>query len=310
MFFEHEDVQHMSANQKAKVIAAARRGGMQGITTDHYGRITGINTEITPEITKAALDYIAERAKSFTFPWQKDMRPHDIVPSLRDFKVPAGDFSVGLEIEHRMTSDARHKAVDWLRNEPRACMDADGGSLFEATFPPILFSEITDDWGPYRYSRFLHAEKLTAASYALGIGIHVNVGSDPETMKKANANIYYGWDGFPNREKNQKYFNRQPYGGIYQQAGGKFWEMKMFACTTDVDKIGWYATAGVAILKTFAAGKSTADSIYAALEVAYNEYWDAVKERNERLSAATIAAAATPAAKPVAKRATRKVASV
>jgi hypothetical protein len=292
MYFEKKDIPHLNTRQKQTILGTAQRAGYVG--------------GFSEEACKAALDYVASQAEVFRFPWQKDMRPHDIAPELKNIVAPSGDFTVGVEIEHPIKDEKRKQVVEFLKQFPYVTIDSDGGWLFEVTFPVCLLSQVDDKWGPYQYSRFLK-EIDACGSYTRGAaGIHVNMGTCDADMRKIARTMgtfeHSSWGGgpaFQNGGYPQKFWNRNPYGDMYAMGGGRWYEMKMFKTTTDVDMLGWYLACGAAIMIGLREGANTKAKLQAVIEEAYNSYWATIKAQKSGDSADIAAAAVAATASDV-----------
>lgn len=244
MFFNPKtDLKHVNhdAVYKLRRIAADNNMALESKTT------------LTIKDAEAVLNKVAELAVEGKFPLYKTMRPHDIVPSIRDFKPKKGDYGVGIEYELRPVNQAARKAIiDFVRDMPYVTADSDGGgSLLEITFPPINVSDIdVNTWGPTMLAAYLRDNKLVDEQFmrSHAVGIHVNLSNDSNNGNWSRA-FMYGADYGPPllSEKLHKFYGRRPYGGANNQ--GKFVEFKMFQSLPDPNWIMWCVNAAIILEK-------------------------------------------------------------
>lgn len=204
----------------------------------------------------------------------KWFRPWEIVPALRDFRAPAGEFAVGVEVEMGFQSLALARAVaQHVQHWKHIALDFEGGSHpIEATFPPVLYSKYGSKSQASRYLKFISRGFAAAHSEGSLIGTHVNV-----SKGGAESVDYYRMDcmadalrGLSGTER-QRYFGRyNPYGYCYNQ--GRYVEFKMFNSTTDWKRLRQYVDVAVAIADLLYGTESiTMESVRTALETGYNK---------------------------------------
>lgn len=216
----------------------------------------------------------------------KWLRPWAVVPKLREFAPPPGEYGVGVEVECGFTDDAAASFIaDKIKNWKYVAIDYEGGDHpLEATFPPFIYSKMRNDrTQALRYIKLLsdNSNLVVPKDRYVGeyVGFHVNVSkgdADGKCMDFSQARldrINFALDELSDRE-NFKYFNRNPYGKLYSRGGrGNRWvEMKLFDSTTDVATARRYIHTAVALADLLYSGRAiTAASVRAALEAGYNK---------------------------------------
>lgn len=274
MFFKPEDALKFHQAHKQEVLLQARAAGF---------KIEG--GTLTIQAAQVALDYIAEQAVNRIFPWWKALRPHDTIEAIKNFKVPDGDYSVGLEHECNVIDDdsikARRQIVDFLKQEDYVCIDSDGAGgragakvMLEATFPPVLASTIGLDWAGCRYVDFIGKNKLVvpATPTTHYVGVHINMAKGSPTAKwHRYANFYT-----PHGELNKKYFGRAMGFSMACQGNGvtKWIEFRMFNTTEDPVQLLWYVRCAQTLIDLIEAGKDGDGKVYNHLEEAYNKFFN------------------------------------
>lgn len=213
-------------------------------------------------------------------PLYKWLRPWAVVPKLRDFAPPPGEYGVGVEVECGfIDDDAASFIADKIKNWKYVAIDYEGGvHPIEATFPPFIYSKMRNDRTQVlRYIKLLSDNSSLVAPKDQYVGFHVNVskgGPDGKCVGFSQARIdriNYALDDLSNRE-NFKYFNRNPYGKLYSRGGNRWVEMKLFDSTTDVATARRYIHTAVALADLLYSGRAiTAESVRAALEAGYNK---------------------------------------
>lgn len=207
----------------------------------------------------------------------KIYRPWSIIPALRDFSPPEGDFGVGVEIEYGFTSNETAKtAMYHLRNWKHVALDREGGTYgVEATFPPILYSKLSKRDKPFRYLDYLAANPEMLSRHYGAVGTHINVSAagriDSDRREEVNI-ILRGLS----RGQKQRYFNRNPYGYINARSenarGNGYVEMKLFNSTTCSITLRRYINIAVSLVKLMVSDDPiTYDSVIAALEAGYSK---------------------------------------
>lgn len=210
----------------------------------------------------------------------KWLRPWDVVPKLRDFAPPPGEYGVGVEVECGFIDDAAASFIaDKIKNWKYVAIDHEGGDHpIEATFPPFIYSKMRNDrTQALRYIKLLSDNSSLVAPNDGWVGFHVNVskgGADGKcvTIDYARLDrINYALDDLSYREY-LKYFNREPYGKLYSQGGYRWVEMKLFDSTTDVATARRYIHIAVALADLlYSDRRITGESVRAALEAGYNK---------------------------------------
>lgn len=212
----------------------------------------------------------------------KWLRPWVVVPKLRDFAPPPGEYGVGVEVECGFINDAAASFIaDKIKNWKYVAIDYEGGDYpIEATFPPFIYSKMRNDrTQALRYIKLLSDNSnLIDSRYEDDyVGFHVNVskgGADGTCVRFSEArldHINYALDELSDME-NFKYFNRRPYGKLYSRGGNRWVEMKLFDSTTDVATARRYIHTAVALADLLYSGRAiTAESVRAALEAGYNK---------------------------------------
>lgn len=195
----------------------------------------------------------------FTGKW---LRPWEVVPKLQDFRPPAGEYGIGIEVEMGFNSrqDASYIA-DQIKDWRYIAVDREGGTHpIEATFPPVLLSKFNNSQA-VRYLRLLKKNEdrvFKHNSERACVGTHVNVSSGTTrefdwgrigSMERVLSAICHG---SVNRGRDAefclKYFGRRsPYGTVYSQ--GNYLEYKLFNSTTNTKQLKKYVAVAVALTK-------------------------------------------------------------
>ena len=194
----------------------------------------------------------------FTGKW---LRPWEVVPKLQDFRPPAGEYGIGIEVEMGFNSqqDASYIA-DQIKDWKYIAVDREGGDHpIEATFPPVLLSKFNNSQA-VRYLRLLkkNEDRVYAHGGGSSVGTHVNVSSGVsrsfgwrrvENMQDALDSLCYGRAcSGRDAEFCLKYFGREgPYGTVYSQ--GHYLEYKLFNSTTSTKQLKKYVAVAVALTK-------------------------------------------------------------
>lgn len=227
----------------------------------------------------------------------KWIRPWDVVPKLRDFAPPVGDYGIGVEVEYGFNSleDAQFIA-NKVKNWRYIALDIEGGDdPIEATFPPVLYSKLNSKSQVFRYTKLLreNQERVHEHDPEHFVGTHINVSKGgvvsfhPERREQmyyvllaargiTPVQEYMTWNvnGFGDnpltQEECEKYFNRIPYGGVYTQQ--KYLEFKMFNSTTDSKAIRRYVNIAVSLTDLLTSDTPiTHQSVREACELGYNK---------------------------------------
>jgi hypothetical protein len=210
----------------------------------------------------------------------KWIRPWHIVPELREFRAPEGDFGIGVEVEMGFRNTAAAQIVaNYIKNWKYVTLDFEGGQYpIEATFPPMIYSKISKRSQVYRYLKFLQENRDLVAPNQGAVGTHVNVscsGLDmvaQQRLNSVNDILMYRLTG----SDKTKYFGRTPYGyGRYRgRPDNQYIEYKLFNSQLDPRRLLQYINIAVALTKLVVDQTTpvTADSVRAALEAGYNKH--------------------------------------
>lgn len=224
----------------------------------------------------------------------KWLRPWDVVPELKNFTAPEGDYGVGIEVEFgfRSKQDAEFIA-NVIKNWRYIAMDSEGGpNGIEVTFAPMLYSKFDSTSQASRYLKLLKAneERLFPHSVHHTVGTHVNLsyaGYDSgdnnfyNRMRKVNAYVdtRNGWmldgrrerhESAITREQQQKYFGREPYEGMNTQPTHV--EFKLFNSVSDWRALRKYVNISVALLELIRGNTDiNHETVVDALERGYNK---------------------------------------
>lgn len=253
------------------------------ITLNEARKIVRRAKSLIVEANEENLDKYSEAG---VYKW---LRPWQVVPELRNFKAPRGEYAVGVEVEFGFKSyPALKNVIEKIRNWKYITLDREGPSgcddVLEVTFPPVLYGKFGYNSQAMRYLRILDSLKDTL--YAHGedeeVGTHINVSLGGHSFKGGN-----NWDEFLSNSRQSsvsrllrdmdtddkyRYFGRDPYGYIFTQADGKYLEFKLFNSTTDHSQLRRYVNIAVSLAQLIA-GKEpiTTGTVYVALERGYNK---------------------------------------
>lgn len=209
----------------------------------------------------------------------KWIRPWEAVPRLANFRVPVGDFGVGLEIERGFVDvEAASTIAKKVQNWHYLALDYEGGHTpIEATFAPILYSKFNSRSQPIRYTKLLQENSQLLVDHpeqSSAVGIHVNVskggvsGFNSVRLRALVSLMYHDLT----REEKRKYFGRgNPYGWMYNQEA--FIECKMFNSVADPAAVYRYVDVAVALvdLVTKEEEPLSLSNVRRVLEEAYNK---------------------------------------
>jgi hypothetical protein len=206
----------------------------------------------------------------------KWFRPWDIVPALRDYTAPDGEFAVGVEIEMGFNSlEASRNIARTVQHWKHIALDYEGGNFpIEATFPPVLYSKYNGQSQPSRYLKLLALASSGVAPHLphSWVGTHINVSKGGSRVPDyRNRLMYSHLEGLSSAAK-VKYFGRgSPYNYNINQ-NGKYIEFKMFNSTTDWKQLRRYVDVAVALADLlYSEQEITAARIREALEIGYNK---------------------------------------
>lgn len=210
------------------------------------------------------------------YKYGKWYRPWDVVPKLRNWSAPEGDFGVGIEVEMGFQSrEAAARIAHAVKNWKYITLDFEGGTHpIEATFPPTCYSKFGDKSQAVRYVKLLqeNADLVVHHDESSMVGTHVNVSKggvgsySNDRIEYVNHVISYHLS----HEQKRRFFGRsRPYGLINNQ--DRFMEMKMFNSTIDPEAVKRYVNVAVSLAKLITSTDTiNNDSVVAALETGYN----------------------------------------
>lgn len=207
----------------------------------------------------------------------KWLRPWTVVPKLRNWQAPEGDYGVGVEIEMGFVSvSAARQVANHVKNWKYITLDFEGGRYpIEATFPPTKYSSFGAKSQAYRYLKYLSANPELVVSHRNGsfVGTHVNVSKGGVT--RYGDRFYSRCDSLSrviqydiSSEEKTKYFGRSPYG--YAYARTTHIEYKLFNSTTNPKTLTRYVNIAVSLTELICSGRAiNVESVRAALERGY-----------------------------------------
>jgi hypothetical protein len=185
----------------------------------------------------------------------KWIRPWDVVPELKTFKVPKNDYGVGIEVEmgFRSVKDAQF-FCDFMKDWKHVTFDFEGGDVpIETTFPPMIYSEMNSRSLPFRYLRHLekNKERVHPHFHESGVGTHLNVSKGGVTNYNPDNRLHLLNNRLQELINNSydlalKYFGRRPYGLAFNQ--GKWVEFKLFNSVTDQKRLRQYIDIAVSLI--------------------------------------------------------------
>ena len=205
-------------------------------------------------------------------------RPWDVVPAIKNFQAPEGDYGIGIEVEMGFNSleDAQFIAKT-ISNWRHIAIDEEGGSYpLEVTFPPFLYSKLSATSQPCRYLQLLnkHIHKVYEHDWNEEVGTHVNV-SKGGVIEFDEDRIYQVNDILEcdlSEEQEHQFFGRTPYG--YGNICGKesVLEWKLFNSVTDYKVLKRYINIAVALTDLVASDVEINESaVMNALNNGYNK---------------------------------------
>ncbi|UFK09566.1 hypothetical protein [Xanthomonas phage DES1] len=213
----------------------------------------------------------------------KWLRPWNVVPKLKNFAPSDGDFGVGVEVEMGFVSTgAAVEICNDCKNWKYVTADHEGGAYpIEMTFPPMLYSKISNKSQVMRYMDLLTQKRHLVMEHHENqmVGTHVNVSVSAElasrtsraTTGQRNRRLIDILMNHLSAAQHNKYFGRHPYGYVYNQ--GTFWECKLFNSTTDKAAVKRYINIAVGLVKLMydTEIEITLDNVVARLEKGYNK---------------------------------------
>lgn len=210
----------------------------------------------------------------------KWLRPWHVVPEVRNFAAPEGDYGIGVEVEFGFKSHAAAVRVaqhvaDW----DYIALDYEGGANpIECTFPPVLYSTIADS-DVVKYTDYLRTSGETAShSPDSTIGTHVNVSVGGKSINSARvADVATILRHQLSYDEQVKYFGRRPYGSGRMGDGigaTTFVEWKLFNSQTDSRRLMQYINIAVELtdlVTTDRRSTITLELVRETLERGYNK---------------------------------------
>lgn len=229
------------------------------------------DTHVSLHVEGARLD----PGYSSNIPVGKFLRPWAVVPALRDFCPPAGEFGVGVEVEMGfLRPEYTREMLEKIKNWKYITIDLEGGpNGAEVTFPPMLYSKFGRDSQACRYLRLLESmsEMLNHHNEDDMVGTHVNVSTD----QPVNCPRLRAVDSILRLDLSsdlcRKYFGRgTPY--RYGVDRGNYIEWKLFNSQTNWKVLRRYVDVAVALTALIHSEEGiNTDSVLAALEAGYNK---------------------------------------
>lgn len=286
MFFskkQFHDYINNSGNVDAYSRGTYKRLYLGGGSADAYGRSLPVHSLTYKEasiILRKVKKQLADRdLDNNQVGLGKWFRPWHVVPALKNFRPPAGDFGIGVEVELGFRSmqavrDVAHHIKDWKH----ITLDREGGTYpLEVTFPPTLYSKLGKRSQVMRYLAYLNTVSDTIMPHTAGnlVGTHVNVSVGgvtdfyPYAMRmSAISNII---SRYLTIDQQIKYFGRRPYGCLFNR--GSHIEMKLFNSQLDPKRLQQYIDIAVSLAKLLVNNgvEVTLDSVVATLEEGFNK---------------------------------------
>lgn len=185
----------------------------------------------------------------------KFVRPWSVVEKLRNFRPPAGDYGVGVEVEYGFQShEDAVSTVMHIKNWKHVAVDKEGGTYgIETTFAPVLYSKLSKKNQCFRYLNFLAEEGRTIPhSAGASVGTHVNVSAYSMLSHDRCSSVARTLRHEIGYELQHKFFGRVPYGyGVVRgtASGHNYIEWKLFNSTTDSKKLREYINVAVSLTK-------------------------------------------------------------
>lgn len=214
-------------------------------------------------------------------------RPWEVVPKLKNFQAPEGDYGIGVEVEMGFRSYADVTFVtNAIKNWRHIAIDEEGGNWpLEVTFPPMVYSKINKRTAqPFRYLQLLkdNINKVETHLPEHLVGTHINVSKancriDPNRVRYMHSTLtgLFGFDGeeetseYPNLA--YKYFNRIPYEGCFLQ-NSKYVEFKLFNSTPDPDVLVRYINIAKCLFDLILSTENINEhTVLAACELGFNK---------------------------------------
>lgn len=274
MFFSAGHFQNFVNEQCSYWDGPQRMREQYGIETRRY------NAPLTLSEARAILRQVKQSiaTQDWTRPG-KWYRPWEVVPEIRNFKAPEGDYGVGVEVEYDFVSRAAAQQIaSKIVNWKNVAIDVEGGDYgIETTFSPFLYSKMTPERQVFRYLKLLKAnERLTVQhrrdSHISGTHVNVSLGGERRHSWTRLDDISSILDYELTREQQVKYFGREPYG--FGNDMGKYVEWKLFYSQPDWKVLRRNINIAVALTELSADDNRTPitlESVLETLETAYNK---------------------------------------
>ena len=217
-----------------------------------------------------------------TYPHHSDLyigkffRPWDVCDHLRNWRPPAGDFGIGVEVEIGFnTHEACRQVVQAVSKWRHITIDLEGPAHpAEVTFPPVLYSKYGSRSQPSRYLKLLSSIESDVYPHHENqwVGTHVNVSSgDTRSFDSDRVMTLSRTLAHLRESDNVKYFGREhPYGYSYNRR--QHIEYKMFNSVLDWRRLRQYVDEAVSLTKLLISETPiTQTSVLDALEAGYNK---------------------------------------
>lgn len=202
-------------------------------------------------------------------------RPWQVIPELKNFSAPDGEYAIGIEVEMGFVSqEAASKIASKVQHWKNIALDFEGGSYpIEATFPPFLYSKLSSKCQPIRYLKLLQENSDLVEEHGNDeeVGIHVNVSKGGSRLNGRRVDQVSNILRDLNQEENDRYFGRYPYSyaNCYE---GNYIEFKLFNSTTDPKVLRRYIHIAVALSAIiYGEQEITTELVLSALSTAYNK---------------------------------------
>lgn len=229
-------------------------------------------------------DYDEEFSSDFAI--SKWFRPWEIVPKLREFSAPEGDYGIGVEVEVGCDRlEVAQQLVGEVKNWRNIAVDEEGAGPYgtEFTFPPFLYSKMSNKSQPFRFMKVLSKYEDTEYeedTYGLSSGVYItsNCGVHVNVSKGGVSNDVSAHRLYELRRiiyslynpQHIKYFNRYPYGVAYNSRTHV--EFKLFRATFDPKALRRYVNIAVALTDLLLSEEDVnIDTVLNALELGYNK---------------------------------------
>lgn len=269
---------YFNASQYKAFLEQNRPGHQQQLCVDAGVPFTA---EPSLEVYRASLRYhkqkIVERDSSQGR--RRWFRPWDVVPKLKDWKAPKGDYGIGVEIELGFTNqEACRKVAARVQKWEHITLDFEGGQYpIEATFPPVLYSEIGPRTQFIRYLDYLNENKAMVVKHqeSSNVGTHINVSVGGRNINPSRCTEVNRVLQTLTQKENKLYFGRiRPYGHLFAQpeesTRDRWIEFKMFNSTLDAKALQKYIDVSVALADLVVSRKDVSlSSVRDALELGY-----------------------------------------